>query len=61
MRFLAKDQYPIMRSFVCQCLFFSEFEKIVTGRIPGVIIMYVTSILETMVKEFMQVIYIRYR
>ena len=32
--------------------FYSEFEKILIGRILGVIIMYVAGILEKMVKEF---------
>ena len=47
-----------MRSFVCQYFnyrFYSEFVKILIGRTPGVIIMYVSGILEkTVVKEFWQ-------
>ena len=34
--------------------FYSKFVTILFGRIPGVIIMYVTGILEKMVKEFWQ-------
>ena len=47
---LAKDQWPW--SPVCQCLFYSEFLKILIGRISDVIIVYVASILEKMVKKF---------
>ena len=34
--------------------FYSKFVKILIGRIPGVIITYVASILEKMVEEFWQ-------
>ena len=41
----------ILFANICFC---SKFVKSLFGRIPGVIIMYVTDVLEKMVKEFWQ-------
>ena len=44
-----------LNEIICLPIFvFTQIVEILFGRIPGVIIMYVTSILEKMVKEFRQ-------
>ena len=60
MAVLAKDQWPKWDHLFASICFYSRFVKILFGRIPGVIIMYVTDILKEMVEELWQNTFVPY-